>query len=331
LEFKDYYKTLEVDKKASPEVIQRAYRKLARKFHPDVNQAAGTEDRFKEINEAYEVLKDAEKRKTYDRFGSAYKQAPGGGAPPPGWEGVHFDFAGGGGDRGASGFSSFFDSLFGGAMGGRGRAQGAPGGFRVDLSDLGNLGRQAPGAGRGTRGRARRGGDQEAQLVLSLEEAARGGQRELTLGDPMSGTSRTHKVNLPPGVRPGQRIRLPGRGMVGAGGQAGDLYLRIELKPHRRFRLEGKDLHTTVAVMPWEAALGGEVNVATLDGPVTVRVPPGTSSGRTIRIKDKGFPGGKKDRGDLYAKIRIAVPKTLSDEERQLFEQLAKVSSFRAR
>ena len=318
MEFKDYYETLEVDRKASPEVIQRAYRKLARKYHPDVNQTPGAEDRFKEISEAYEVLKDPEKRGTYDRFGHAYKQAPGGG-PPPGWEHVHFDFGGAGG---GSGFSNFFESLFGGGFRGGSGAPGGAGGFEFDL---GNLGRQGFGSGPAA------GADQEAQLVLTLEEAARGGRRELTLGNPMTGTSRTHKVNLPPGVRPGQRIRLPGRGMVGAGGRAGDLYLKVELKPHPRFRLEGTDLHTRAEVTPWQAALGGETKVATLDGPVTVRIPAGTSSGRKIRLRGRGFPRGKDTSGDLFAEIQIVVPTRLTDDERRLFEQLAEVSDFRAR
>lgn len=311
MEFKDYYQSLGVDKAASPEVIQRAYRKLARKFHPDVNQSPGAEDRFKEISEAYEVLKDPERRKTYDRFGRDVKQTPGGG-PPPGWEHVHFDFGDGGGP---SGFSSFFESLFGGAGGRRGGAGG--GGFQFDFG-----GAQGQSGGRGA--------DQEARLVLNLDEAARGGQRELTLGDPMTGATRTHRVNLPAGVRPGQRIRLPGRGTQGMSG-AGDLYLRVEVKPHPKFRLEGKHLHTTVRVTPWEAALGAEVPVSTLDGTVTIRVPAGTSSGRKIRLRGKGFPATKGEAGDLFAEIEIVVPKTLSDDERKLFEQLAEVSAFRPR
>lgn len=308
LDFKDYYQTLGVDKGASSEVIQRAYKKLARKFHPDVNQAPGAEDRFKEISEAYEVLKDPKKRQTYDHYGSAYKQAPGGGAPP-GWEG--FDFGGG---AGASGFSSFFEGLFGG-----GRRGG--GGVRFDFGGMGGRAGGAP----------RRGQDQEAKLVLGLAEAARGGQHDLSLGDAISGHTRTHKVNIPAGVRTGQRIRLPGRGAVGANGVAGDLYLKIELKPHLRFRLENKDLHTSVAVTPWEAALGAEVKVPTLDGAVTVRIPAGASTGRKIRLRGKGFPSSKGEPGDLYAEIQVAVPKILSDEERRLFEELARVSTFRAR
>ena len=322
MDFKDYYKSLEVDKSATPEVIQRAYRKLARKYHPDVNQSPGSEDRFKEISEAYEVLKDPERRKTYDRFGRDFKRS---GGTPPGWENGGFGFGGGGGGGGASGFSSFFESLFGGAGGGGGPGGG---GFRFDfgglnMDDLGGAGRQA--AGQGGQGR-----DQEARLVLSLEEAARGGQRELNLGDPMTGVTRNHKVNLPAGVRPGQRIRLPGRGTQGISG-AGDLYLKVEVKPHPKFRLEGKNLHTTIRVTPWEAALGTEVPVPTLESPITVRVPGGTSSGRKIRLKGKGFPAPKGIAGDLYAEVEIVVPKSLSDDEKKLFESLAEVSSFRAR
>lgn len=319
LDFKDYYKTLEVDKKASADVIQRAYRKLARKFHPDVNQAPGAEDRFKEISEAYEVLKDPERRKTYDRFGRDVKRS--GGQPPPGWENIGFDFGGGGGGS-ASGFSSFFENMFGGGR------RGGGGGFGFDF---GGLNMDDARAGRAPGGRQAGGADQEARLVLSLEEAARGGQRELSLTDPVTGGMRNHKVNLPAGVRPGQRIRLPGRGARGISGGAGDLYLKVEVKPHPKFRLDGSNLHTTVRVTPWEAALGAEVPVATLDGPVTIRVPGGTSGGRKIRLKGKGFPAPKGPTGDLYAEIEIVVPKTLSDQERTLFEALAEASSFRAR
>ncbi|RMH16816.1 MAG: J domain-containing protein [Acidobacteria bacterium] len=296
---KDYYSSLGVDRNASPEDIQRAYRKLARKYHPDVNRASGAEERFKEISEAYEVLKDPEKRKAYDRYGSAFQGAGGGGR---GFDNVHFDF----GDLGGGGFGSIFETFFGG----RGRRRG---GFEqfVDFGDAGH---------------AHRAHDEEARLALTLEEAAAGGTRELTITDPMSGRSRTHKVKLPPGVKQGQRIRLAGRGSSG-----GDLYLTVEIRPHERFRLEGDDLYTTVAVTPWEAALGGEVKVPTLDGPVTVKVPAGASTGRKIRLKGKGFPKPKGGRGDLYAEVRIAVPQKLTPRERELFEELARVSRFRPR
>lgn len=314
MEYKDYYQVLGVAKTASQDDIQKAYKKLARKFHPDVNREAGAEDRFKEIGEAYEVLKDPEKREKYDRFGSAWKQAQQTGAPPPGWENISFDFGDGrgfgGAGFGASGFSDFFDMLFGSA-GAAGNPFGA--GFR--------------GGGRGT---AQAGQDQETTIQLSLEEAARGGQRELVLAEP-GGGRRTLTVNLPPGVKPGGKIRLSGQGGKGSGGPAGHLYLKVELLPHPELRLDGHDLQATVAVTPWEAALGGPVAVPTLTGPVTVKIPAGSSSGKRIRLKGKGFPVPKGEPGDLFAELKIVVPESLTAKERELFEELSRVSKFRPR
>ncbi len=317
MDYKDYYAVLGVSKDATQEDIQKAYRKLARKYHPDVNKDAGAEAKFKEISEAKEVLGDSEKRGKYDRYGSAWRYAQQhGGAPPPGAEEFGFDFGGGGfrgfdfgnlGGAGGSGFSSFFEMLFGGAR---------------------------PGAWAGTRGGdwSSAGADHEARLELSLEEAARGGEREISLSDPATGESKTYRVKIPPGVRTGQRIRLSGRGAKGSGsGKAGDLYLKLELAPDPRFRLEGSDLHTRLAVAPWEAALGTEAEVATLAGPVSVRVPPGSSSGRKIRLRGKGFPARDGAPGDLFAEIRVVVPQELTAEERELFEELKEKSPFRAR
>ena len=323
MEYKDYYSTLGVSKQASSDDIQKAYRKLARKYHPDVNRSPGAEDKFKEITESYEVLKDPEKRKTYDRFGKDWKSFAGGrGAPPPGFENIRFDFGGAGG----SGFSSFFDALFGGAGGG---------------SPFGGAGRGNPFAGGdpfggggfgGGAGFTSRGQDQEASILLTLEEAARGGAREISVTDPATGQGKSYKINLPRGVKAGQKIRLAGRGGPGAGsGSAGDLYLKVELQPNRRFRLEGLDLYTDLTVSPWEAALGAEATVRTLDGAVKVRVPPGSSTGRKIRLKERGFPSPKGAAGNLYAEIKVAVPGELSKKERQLFEQLAEVSKFEPR
>ncbi len=320
MEYKDYYSTLGVGKQATADEIQKAYRKLARKYHPDVNRSAGAEDKFKEITESYEVLKDSEKRKTYDRFGKDWKAFSGGrGAPPPGFENIRFDFGGGGG----SGFSSFFDALFSGAQGGS-PFGGARSGGRFTGGD--------PFSGFSSDGFASRGHDQEATIVLKLEEAARGGAREISVTDPMSGKVKTYKINLPRGVRAGQKIRLAGRGGSGAGqGSAGDLYLKVELEADASFRLEGIDLYTDLTVSPWEAALGAEATVRTLDSSVKVRVPPGTSSGRKIRLRQRGFPNPKGTAGDLYAEIKVAVPDRLSGKERKLFEQLAEVSKFRPR
>lgn len=324
MQYKDYYSTLGVPRGASQDEIQKAYRKLARKYHPDVNRDAGAEDRFKEITESYEVLKDPEKRKVYDRFGADWKRyTQGGGSPPPGFDGfdfnnIRFDFGGGGG--GASGFSSFFDMLFnqGGTKGRGARRSGGPfGGFGSE-----------PGGGRA--GWAAKGHDQEARMVLTLEEAALGGRRELTVGDSVTGQNRTLSVNLPSGVKEGQKIRLSGQGGPGAGG-AGDLYLQVEIRPHDRFRLEERDLHTELPITPWEAALGCEASVKTLNGSIKVKLPAGTSTGRKIRLRGKGFPNPKGEDGDLYAEVRVVVPKSPSPEERELFEQLARVSRFKAR
>ncbi len=323
MQYKDYYATLGVAKEASQDDIQKAYRKLARKFHPDVNKDAGAEAKFKEISEAYEVLKDSDKRAKYDRYGSAWKAAQQhGGAPPPGFEEFDFNFGpaggpggpGGGFDwdfgAGPSGFSSFFEMLFGQMGGGAAGRRGAGGPQAFHSA----------------------GADHEAVLRLSLEDAARGGQRDLTLQDPTTGESRTYRVNIPAGIHPGKRIRLAGRGGKGVGqGQAGDLYLRIELAADPRFRLEGSDLHSTVPVSPWEAALGAEISVPTLAGPVQVRIPPGSSSGRKIRLRGKGFPAHGDSHGDLYAELRIVVPEHPSEEERRLFEELAKKSDFTPR
>jgi len=318
LDYKDYYQTLEGPREASSDDIQKAYRRLARKYHPDISREPDAESRFKEIAEAYEVLKDPDKRQRYDQFGQAWKARSTGAAPPPGFEGFSFDF---GDFQGApfgsapSGFSSFFEMLFGQ---GAGRAGNGPawGTWKGD--------------GRG--GWARPGANQEVVLRLRLEEAARGGVRELALLQP-DGETRKVRVNLPRGVRPGQTVRVPGRGESGrGGGPAGDLMLRIELLPHPDFRLEGRNLVTTLEVAPWEAALGGEAAVRTLDGQVRIRIPAGTSSGRRIRVRGHGFPAGKSgEPGDLLAELRIVVPEKLSAKEKELFEKLRDGSGFRPR
>jgi curved DNA-binding protein len=319
MEFKDYYTTLGVAKSASQEEIQRAYRKLARKYHPDVNKTSDAEEKFKDIGEAYEVLKDPDKRAKYDRYGAAWKAAQqGGGTPPPGYVDVWFD-VGGADDSIFSdnrGFSSFFEQLFGAAAGQRGPAQGRRhAGGRTQAWSW-----NQPGA------------DREARLALTLEEAAHGGEREISLSGPTAGEIKTYMVRIPKGVRPGQSIRLAGQGEPGVGNAPpGDLYLNVELLPHATFRLEGRDLYTTVPVTPWEAALGAKVALPTLDRAVHVKIPAGSSSGRKIRLKGKGFPDAKSGAGDLYAEISIRVPEVLSVEEQQLFEQLAEVSKFAPR
>jgi curved DNA-binding protein len=318
MEFKDYYATLGVGKNATQEEIQRAYRKLARKYHPDVNKTPGAEEKFKELGEAYEVLKDPDKRAKYDRYGAAWKAAQqGGGTPPPGYEDVWSDFGRATEGGGFSDFSSFFEQLFGTgrrrSTGRRGRGRGA----------------EAPGWQWEW---VARGEDQEARLSLTLEEAASGGQREIALTDAATGQVKTCVVNIPRGMRPGQRIRLAGQGGRGSGNaSAGDLYLHVEILPHPIFRLEGKDLYTALSVTPWEAALGAEVLLPTLGGAVHVKIPAGSSSGRKIRLRGKGFPDTRGEPGDLYAEIRIVVPESLSAQERKLFEELARVSPFTPR
>ena len=319
MDYKDYYATLGVKKDASQDEIQKSYRKLARKFHPDVNKAPEAEVKFKEIGEAYEVLKDPDKRKKYDQFGSNWNRM--GGGPPPGWENINFgnggfDFRnfGGGGGGGAAGFSDFFEMLFGaGGAGGRRRGGGA--GFD-------------PGFGAGA---PQGGGDVEATLTISVAEAVRGGTREIAIADPNTGQRRTLSVRIPEGVRAGQKIRLAGQGNPGAGGPAGDLLLKIEIAPDTRYRVEGSDLHAHVPVSPAEAALGGEAEVETPTGTLRVKIPAGSSSGRKIRLRGRGLsqPGGGK--GDLLAEIRIVVPENLTDRERELYEQLAEASASRSR
>jgi curved DNA-binding protein len=333
VEYKDYYQTLGVARDASQQDIQRAYRKLARKYHPDISKEPQAEDRFKEITEAYEVLKDADKRQKYDQFGQAWKQGERSGAPPQGWEQVIFgggpggrvryDFndLGGMGGAGGSGFSSFFDMLFGQqAPFGGAPGPGAPGGGPA-------------GARPGYRADwVRRGPDQEARIQLSLEEAASGVERQITLSDPQKTTQDTVRVKIPRGIRPGQKIRLAAKGAPGSGGgPPGDLYLTIDLLPHQRFRLDNSDLHTSLPITPWEAALGGTAQLDTLEGPVTVRIPAGSPQGRRIRLRGYGYPQAKGGKGDLYAELDVVVPPELTQRERELFEELAKSSTFNPR
>ncbi len=318
MEYKDYYATLGVKKEASQDDIQKAYRKLARKFHPDVNKDPQAEVKFKEIGEAYEVLKDPDKRKRYDQFGSNWNRMGGGqGGPPPGWEGAHFDFGNFQGAGGGAGFSDFFEMLFGGGGPG-GRRRGGAAGFGGPGDGFGNI----PQAG----------SDSEATITLSVEEAVRGGSREIAISDPNTGQRKTLTIKIPEGVRSGQRIRLSGQGSTGfGGGPAGDLFLKIEIAPDTRYRVEGSDILTTVPVHPPVAALGGEADVETPTGTLRVKIPAGSSSGRKIRLRGRGLSQSGGGKGDLLAEIRIVIPENLTDRERELYQELAEVEAERTR
>lgn len=312
VKFQDYYEVLGVNRSASQDDIQKAFRKLARKYHPDVNKSPEAEDKFKQLNEAYEVLKDPDKRKKYDQLGANWKAGQEF-TPPPGWENVQFHFQGG--DFGdAGGFSDFFRTFFGGA--------GGFGGFGDGMR--GAAGQRTAG------GWARPGEDHEAEVEVSLEEAFHGGTKKIQLEE--AGQRRSYDVTIPKGVGEGSRIRLPGQGGRGiGGGSAGDLYLRVRLRPHPRFRVQGHDLTTTVTIAPWEAALGAEVNVPLIDGNVTMKIPPGTQGGQIMRLRGKGLPKRGGESGDVRVTVQIAVPKQLTERERELFDTLAKESQFRPR
>ena len=329
VEYKDYYTILGVSKSATQDDISKSFKKLARKCHPDLNpDDKAAEGRFKEINEAYEVLKDPEKRKLYDRLGPNWQHGQDF-QPPPGFENVRFHFGGGGRGGGggagfdASGFSDFFETLFGGgggfggARGGAGAGFGRGGGFRQESAS-----------------RPRRGQDSEASLELSLEEAFRGGEKTLTLqerGPSMQPVSKDLRVTIPKGVRQGAKIRLSGQGGPGSGGgPAGDLYLKVRIAPHHLFSLDGDNVVHDLALAPWEAVLGAKVRVPTLEGEVELAVPPGSDSGRKLRLKGRGLGSGSQ-RGDQYVRLTIKAPSTLSEEEKRLWTELAETSGFRPR
>jgi DnaJ-class molecular chaperone with C-terminal Zn finger domain len=315
LEYKDYYKALGVDKNASQKEIQAAYRKLARKLHPDVNKKPDAEESFKAINEAYEVLKDPEKRKRYDALGANWRDGERY-SPPPGWENVQFDFGEGAGNfefQGDAGqFSDFFEGLFG-----RGRSRSY--------------------SSQGRPGWAMRGADQEAEIELTLEEAYHGLKKTISLqhmeleGSAYVTKNKEINVNIPAGVNEGSRIRLSGQGGAGSGGQNGDLYLRVRIMPHPIFRLNGADLEEEIKITPWEAALGTKVELPTMTGSVNLTIPAGVQPGQKLRLRGKGMPAVKDRHGDLYAIIKIVVPKHLSQRERELFEELSQVSTFSPR
>jgi len=307
VEFKDYYKVLEVPRDATAEQIKKAYRRLARKFHPDVSKEADASSRMSEINEANAVLSDPERRTAYDAVGQG--QQPGRPfTPPPDWD-AGFEFSGAPGGAGADGgdFSDFFSQLFGRA--GRGPARQGRGGAEFQM----------------------RGEDHHAKVVLDLEDAFRGATRQVTLRSPRVDAQghvrleeRTLDVRIPAGVRPGQLIRLAGQGGAGsAGAPAGDLFLEVQFKPHPRFRADGADLIAELPVSPWEAALGAVVPVELPDGTqLKVRVPEGAQSGRQLTVRGRGLPG--KQPGNLELLVRVVLPSALDPRARSVYEQMAR-------
>ena len=330
VEFKDYYSVLGVPRNATDDEIKKAFRKLARLYHPDVaKDKKGAEQKFKEINEANEVLSDPVKRRKYDELGADWETGGVGGASRAGaqqrWRGpdgqaeqeYHF---------GGTGFSDFFEQFFGGA--GRG----------VDVDDL-FRDAQSRGGRAGGRQNAMRGQDIEGDILVALDEALLGSMRSISLQriDPVSGgrETETFQVRIPPGAQDGRRIRVPGKGGHGQGGAAaGDLFLRVRLAAHPDFEVRGADLYHELELAPWEAVLGTQVVVPTLSGSVKLRIPPGTNNGKQLRVKGQGLPiqpGKEAERGDLYVVTRVDVPTQVTPEERGLWEQLARVSEFRPR
>lgn len=322
--FKDYYKLLDVSKSAPQDEIAKAFKKMARKYHPDLNpNDSEAEKKFKEINEAYEVLKDPEKRKLYDSLGPNWQHGQNF-QPPPGFDASRFRSHSSGGPHfqggGFGDFSDFFETIFGGQFRGQQGFDGEQFGF-----------------GGFSRGQAR-GRDAEVAMELPLEDAYRGGSRTITFQEQVPGPdgmprveTKSLQVNIPPGIKNGSRIRLAGQGSPGArGGQAGDLYLKISIAPHPQFKLEGNSIVYDLPLAPWEAALGAKVRVPTLDAVVEMNIPPGTSSGRKLRLRGKGLGKGA-DKGDQLIRVMIAVPDKLSDQERGLWEQLAQQSLFQPR
>lgn len=322
---RDYYAELGVPHDASQSDIQRAYRKLARAYHPDVNSDPAAEDRFKQISEAYDVLSNPETRRRYDTFGPDFRQVPEG-VDAQTWARARAGAGArrGGGPGGASGAGRPADPGEEGVWFG---SSGGPDlGAGIDLDEL--FGGMFSGRAGGRRGWGPiRGADQEAALRLTVEDAYAGGTRTLTFGGPDA--PRTVQVTIPPGVTDGQRIRLAGQGGQGGdGGGTGDLYLVVQLAPHPRYRVEGRNLRVELRLAPWEAALGTTVPVDTPGGEAKVTVPAGTSSGRRLRLRGRGLPNPGGTAGDLYAEARIMVPPRLTDTEWRLFSELAAASTF---
>ena len=307
MEFRDYYQSLGVARGASADEIKTAYRKLARKYHPDVSKEADAEARMREVNEAYAVLSDPEKRAAYDELGNRY----GAGQefqPPPDW-GAGFEFSGDSGHGGQDeAFSDFFSSLFGRA--GRGRGAGGAGAHRM------------------------RGGDHHARILIDLADVYEGATRAITLrgahlddAGRVVTDERVLNVRIPKGLAEGQQIRLAGQGAPGfGGGPAGDLYLEVQFRPDPRYRVQGRDVYETLPVAPWEAALGATIEVPTPSGRVQVTVPAGSQTGRKLRLKGRGIPGDPP--GSLYLQLEVVLPPADSEKARKLYETMARELAF---
>lgn len=303
MKYQDYYQILGVPRDAETADIKKAYRKLARKYHPDVNKQAGAEEKFKQVNEAYEVLKDSDKRQAYNRFGSDWKHGQQ-------FEGAGVGGFGRGAHAGGGDFSDFFESIFGG--GGFQQGHGSP--FQ-----------------QGPRARPRRGADLSLRLDITLEEAYAGGAKTIQFARSTDDSEmKKLKINIPRGVRSGQKIRLARQGQAApAGGEAGDLLLEMNILPHRMFRLDDRDVILRLPVAPWEAALGSTLKVPTLSGSVELKIKPGMQSGQKMRLKGKGMPGTPP--GDQFVEIIIQTPAAESDSERQFYEDMRARFNFNPR
>ena len=305
MEYKDYYKIIGVERKATQDEIKRAYRKLARKFHPDVSKEKDAEKKFKDLGEAYEVLKDPEKRAAYDQLGSNWK-AQQDFRPPPDWSDRFGGRASGGG--GQHDFSDFFETLFG-----QQRGPGGGGGFNM------------------------KGQDHHAKIQVDIEDSFNGASRSISMQMPETRAdgrtahrNRTLKVGIPKGIRQGQQIRLSGQGAAGqGGGQAGDLYLEVEFKPHRFYRVDGSDVYLDLPLAPWEAALGAKVKVPTPAGGIDLTIPANTQAGKKLRLKGRGLPA--RSPGDLYVVIQIALPPADDDRAKNIYRLMQEELKFNPR
>ncbi|MBN2144518.1 MAG: DnaJ domain-containing protein [Candidatus Aureabacteria bacterium] len=321
VKFKDYYEILGVSRDSSLDDVKKTYRKLARKYHPDVNKSPQSEAKFKEINEAYEVLGDPEKRKKYDQLGSNWQNGQDF-QPPPGWENIHFDFKRGDGDfsgfqfgeMGGGGFSDFFEMFFGQGMTGSRSRKRSKYSFSGDESDD-ELSFIRPE-------------NTEASITITLEEAYQGAVKKIRIRteNQRSGsiTEKTYEVKIPRGTAEGSLIRLAGQGVKGHWGKSGDLYLRVHLAPHPVFKPAGYDLEMELPLFPWEAALGARVTIPTLDGKATLSVPARTQEGARFRLRGKGLPVKNSDQNaDLFARVKIVNPENLSPQGLKLFKELS--------